>query len=946
MKPDHVGAIVSAPWVGAFFWTFVAGGLRTEAKRRGVKLSKLEALSVQQQAAQIDQLLDRGVQAIIMKPMGTAEPVLLAALDRAGAAGVPVVTLDSVLEHRAVVATVGTDNASAMVASADLVSERLQGNGKLVYFAGDQRLPAGAVRNKSFHEWLRAHAGFELVGEVAVDWVTPMSRRAFGAERMQELLRVVPRFDALVSASDEAALGALDAIRAAGLKVPLIVGFDGLPEALLEVREGGMTATMMQSAEGIAQAAVDLSLRAIAREPVERVVHVEALLVTAANVEAIALRSLQIVPGLVYDLSESHEAQKKLQQQIISKQRKTLSAVAAASDAMSSIRDRDQMVDELVKVLVRDFGLASAQVVPADTAEALPQAPESLALASPTDPALKRRYAACMASRHAELLTDAAELQCLASAGGRPVGAALFLPLFASGRAMGLLDLRAEQASAFDAEAADILGAIAHQLANAFEIAMLYEETVRLAKSELHETHEKLAHAQRAEHLSNYDALTDLPNRRLFDSLLAQAVVQAKRYGRELAVLFLDLDRFKLVNDTMGHAAGDRLLQEAAVRLKGCLRESDTVARLGGDEFVVLLPELPETRHPATVAGKILTAIGEPFSLDRNEFKVTASIGISIFPQDGPDGAALTKNADIAMYQAKREGKNNFQYYSEQLNAHSLQRLALEAGLRRALEQGEFRLHYQPKRATTTELVTGVEALLRWQHPELGLVGPMDFLPVAEEMGLSVAIGRWVIKTACRQNVQWQRTGIPDLVVAVNLTARQLMNEGLVKDIGAILDETGMRANCLELEVAERTLTHDVERSVAILDALKQRGVRLAIDDFGAGYSSLSALKRFPLDTVKIDRSFIRGVASDAADKHVAQAIIAMGRTLSLTIVAQGVETREQADFLRRNACDECQGFYFNAAVPPEELTSLLDRQVRSLAPAKSTDAASASTSR
>lgn len=935
MKPVHIGAIVSAPWVGAFFWTIVASGLRTEALRQQVKLSKLTALTVQEQAAQIEQLLERGAQAIIMKPMGSAEPALLAALDRASAAGVPVITLDSVLNHRAVIATIGTDNTSAMVASAEFVSERLKGRGKVIYFGGDDRLPAGAVRNASFHEWLRAHAGLELVHEIRVDWVTPMSRRAFGAERMQEILRIVPRFDALISASDEAALGALDAIRAANLEVPLIIGFDGLPEALLEVRAGGMTATIQQSAEGIARTAIDLSLRAIAHEPIARVIHVETLLVTAANAEATALKSLQIVPLLIYDLSESHEAQRQLQQQIISKQRKILSAVAAASDALSRIRQRDQMADELVKVLVMDFGLASANVVIARGSE---ESSEGLTFASPPDPLLKRRYDKCMAARHAELVTDAASLACLATEGGPPIGAALLLPLFASGRAMGLLDLRAEHASAFDAEAADVLGAIAQQLANAFEIASLYEETVRLAESELRETQEKLAHAQRAEHLSNHDALTDLPNRRLFDSLLAQAVVQAKRYGRELAVLFLDLDRFKLVNDTMGHQAGDRLLQEAAIRLKGCLRESDTVARLGGDEFVVLLTDLPDADQPATVADKILAAIGKPFTLDTHEFKVTASIGISVFPQDGSDGAALTKNADIAMYQAKREGKNNFQYYSEQLNAHSLQRLSLEAGLRRAVDQGEFRLHYQPKRGTTTELVTGVEALLRWQHPDLGLVGPMEFLPVAEEMGLSVALGRWVLKTACQQNVQWQRNGFPDLVMSVNLTSKQLMNEGLVRDIGAILDETGMRADCLELELAERTLTHDVNRSVAILGALKQRGVRLAIDDFGAGYSSLAALKRFPLDTVKIDRSFIRGVASDVADKYVAQALIAMGRTLNLTIVAQGVETQEQADFLRRNDCDECQGFYFTAAVPPEELTSLLERQARSSAPAKDTD--------
>jgi len=944
-KPVHVGAIVSAPWVGGFFWTFVASCLRTESLRQNVTLTKHAALTVEEQSAQLCQLLDIGVQAIVMKPMCDADSVLRTALDRANAAGVPIVTLDSLLDHRAVIATVGTDNASAMAEAVRFAFEQIKGTGQVAYFAGDDRLPAGAARNKSFHEVLRAHSGIQLMHEAQLDWVKPMpmSRRAFGAECMREVLMSTQRIDALISASDEAALGALDHIRAVGLDVPVIVGFDGVPEALLEISTGGMTGTVQQAAEAIARNAVELLLKAIRGEPVDRVVRVATTLITKENAEKAALRSLQLVPRLVFDLSESHLAQRDLQQQIISKQQKILSAVAAASDALSRIRERDHMAREFVTVLVKHFGLASARVVPAgsigEKEPARPVSTDSPGAGFPVsaNEGLQRQYDACMKGRCATVVTDDASLRRINVPGGPSVDAVLLLPLYVAEKSIGLLDLRAEHARAFDAESVEILVALAHQLAIAFENASLYEETVRLAQSELRETHEKLAHAQRAEHLSNHDALTDLPNRRLFNSLLAQALLQAKRYDRELAVLFLDLDRFKLVNDTMGHEAGDQLLKEAAIRLRACLRESDTVARLGGDEFVILLPELTGASHLSTVARKILSVIGKPFSLGANEFKVTASIGVSLFPHDGIDGATLTKNADIAMYQAKRQGKNNFQYYSEQINAHSLQRLSLEAGLRRALAQGEFRLHYQPKRDTATELITGLEALLRWQHPELGLVGPIDFLPVAEEMGLSVPIGKWVLQTACRQNVLWQQLGLPEMVVSVNLTPKQLMNEGLVKDIEEILGETGMRACCLELEFAERTLMHDADRCMDVLAALKQCGVRLAVDDFGAGYSSLSALKRFPLDTVKIDRSFIRGVATDDADDtdtSVAQAIIAMGRTLSLTVVAQGVETRQQVDFLRAHACDECQGFYFNAAIAPGDLTALLKKQAGPATPA------------
>jgi diguanylate cyclase (GGDEF)-like protein len=449
----------------------------------------------------------------------------------------------------------------------------------------------------------------------------------------------------------------------------------------------------------------------------------------------------------------------------------------------------------------------------------------------------------------------------------------------------------------------------------------------QLARARVRENEAHLTHARRVEYLAYHDGLTALPNRSLFNKLLSQAISQARRYHRQLAVAFIDLDRFKQINDTLGHEAGDELLKEVANRLKACVRHSDTVARLGGDEFVVLLTELSDEQYAATVAQKIITSVAKPFMLLSQEFRVTASIGISTYPKDGPDEQTLTKNADIAMYQAKEDGKNNFQFYSERLNANSLERLTLESSLRHALERNEFQLYYQAKRDIATGQITGMEALLRWQHPDLGIVAPMQFIPVAEETGLIVPIGRWVLQTACLQNVTWQKQGLPRLKIAVNLTARQFSDEHLLRDIAAILKSTGMEASLLELEIHESLLIQDIEKTLRILTDLKTMGIKIAIDDFGTGYSSLATLQRFPLDTIKIDRSYIRDIATRSEDSNLTEAIIAMGKSLSLTVVAQGVETKEQADFLRQHACDEFQGFYFNKPMSADQFTELLQVQ-------------------
>jgi diguanylate cyclase (GGDEF)-like protein len=438
---------------------------------------------------------------------------------------------------------------------------------------------------------------------------------------------------------------------------------------------------------------------------------------------------------------------------------------------------------------------------------------------------------------------------------------------------------------------------------------------------------EQLAHAERIEYLAYHDGLTSLPNRNLFSRILGDSLEAAHQQHTRIAVLFLDLDRFKQINDTLGHEVGDGLLQEVARRLKDCLRDTDTVARLGGDEFVILMPQVQELQQVAAVAQKILAAAARPFALLGQEFRITTSIGISLYPQDGLDEQTLMKNADIAMYQAKDEGKNTHRFYSEDLNANSLERLALESSLRRALERSEFELCYQTKRDVRSGRITGMEALLRWHHPDLGVIAPLHFIPVADETGLIVPIGKWVLKTACLQNVSWQQDGLPRLNMAVNLTTRQFEDDRLLLDLQEALAGSGMDPGLLELEITESLLMHDVDKNLKIISAIKALGVRIAIDDFGVGYSSLSTLQQFPLDTIKIDRSFIRDVTSQVEDKALTQAVIDMGRNLSLTVVAQGVETKEQADYLRENACDEFQGYYVDKPLPADQVAELLRTQ-------------------
>jgi diguanylate cyclase (GGDEF)-like protein len=432
------------------------------------------------------------------------------------------------------------------------------------------------------------------------------------------------------------------------------------------------------------------------------------------------------------------------------------------------------------------------------------------------------------------------------------------------------------------------------------------------------------------EHQANYDALTGLPNRNLLNDRLRQAVY-AQRSPRNLAVVFMDLDHFKFVNDSLGHSTGDKLLKAMGERLRAALREGDTVGRVGGDEFVLILNDQSNEEVIFRAMQRIASKVGEPITIDGKELYVSCSAGISMYPQDGPDVDTLLKNADAAMYRAKEHGRNNFQFYTAEMNERVNERLALENALRRALERQEFILHYQQKVDIKTGAIVGAEALVRWMHPEWGLVRPARFIPLAEETGLIVQLGEWVLREACRQTREWLDGGLKPGVVSVNLSARQFRQEGLVRMVSRILEETKLEPAHLEMELTESMVMHNVEAAIATLQGLKSLGVALSVDDFGTGYSSLSYLKDLPIDALKIDRSFVRdiGAGAEVEDGVIAQAIISLGHSLHLKVVAEGVETDQQVRFLKRHGCDELQGFFYGEPVAPADYACLLEKAKR-----------------
>lgn len=501
-------------------------------------------------------------------------------------------------------------------------------------------------------------------------------------------------------------------------------------------------------------------------------------------------------------------------------------------------------------------------------------------------------------------------------------------PLITHDKAVGVMIYMSTELETFTPEFVELLQRLADNVAFAME--------------NFDRADEKNEADERIEYLASHDSLTDLPNRETFNGLLREAIDEAQRHDRRFALLFIDLDRFKVINDSLGHEAGDLLLLEVATRLRSALRASDVVARLGGDEFVVILDQCGEIDDVQRIATGLLTALAEPMELAGHECHTTASIGIAMYPANGADAQTLTKNADMAMYLAKEDGKNGYRFFSKEVKTQSIERLSLESALRRALEREQFSLNYQPKVDMESGQITGVEALLRWNHPDLGNVSPAQFIPLAEETGLIVPIGRWVLNEACAQAIAWQRRGLLPLSMAVNLSPRQFADEHLLQDVDEALAASGMSPVLLQLEVTESMMMRNVGRALKVLDAIQSRGIRLAIDDFGTGYSSMSLMKHFPIDTIKIDRSFVRDLPQDSEDQAIAQAIISMGKALGMTVVAEGVENAEQEAFLRTHGCDEMQGFLISKPLPAKQMAELLRPMDLPIAPPLQPEADSA----
>ena len=435
---------------------------------------------------------------------------------------------------------------------------------------------------------------------------------------------------------------------------------------------------------------------------------------------------------------------------------------------------------------------------------------------------------------------------------------------------------------------------------------------------------ERKHYQEQLERQANYDGLTGLPNRQLLHDRLHQSV-STQRQIHSISVVFIDLDHFKDINDSLGHSSGDEVLRHVAERLRSSVRDGDTVARIGGDEFVLILNDQTKEDVIFRAMKRIISKVSEPMRIGHRELNITCSAGISVHPQDGFDVETLLKNADAAMYRAKANGRNNCQFYTSEMNELVNERLTLEHSLRRALERNEFSLHYQPRVDLRTGAIVAVEALVRWQHPEYGLILPDRFIPIAEETGLIVEIGKWVLETACAQSRAWRNAGLAPVVVSVNLSARQLWDGGLAAMVAGILAETGVRPEHLEMELTESVVMHDTETVISTLRGLKANGVRLSVDDFGTGYSSLSYLKRLPIDALKIDGSFVRDIDAglNVDDGILAQAIISLAHGLHLKVIAEGVESEAQMAFLKLHQCDEVQGFYYSTPLPPDECARL-----------------------
>ncbi|TMG77681.1 MAG: EAL domain-containing protein [Betaproteobacteria bacterium] len=604
---------------------------------------------------------------------------------------------------------------------------------------------------------------------------------------------------------------------------------------------------------------------------------------------------------------------------MIARLARTCAVLSGFSSAMSRIRDRRRLFDEACGIAVRhgSYRMAWVGVPEAGTNELSPVAQAGFdgGYLREVVPLLRDagedRGALGQALRRKKTvvvndLKADPNVACKKAALARGYRSMASLPVLVDGRVAALFVLYSAQTGFFDGDELALLKHLAGHISLALKCF---------------EKEEKL------NHLAYYDVLTKSANRSLLRDRLTLAIANAGRHGRQVAVISVDIDNFKYINNSLGHKAGDQLLKSVTERLGSCVRDGDTIARQGGDEFVIVLPDQVSDEHASQVIKRILAAIAQPISIGEREFNITCSIGASFYPQDGSDGETILKNADAAMYGAKELGRNTFQFYAKEIDAKINERLMLENSLRRAVEREEFLLQYQPQIHLNRGKITGAEALIRWQHPELGMVSPDKFIPLAEETGLIEPIGEWVLRTACAQNKAWQDARLPAITVSINLSARQFRHKGLAETIARALRETGLKAECLGLELTESLVMHNAAAGALMLGNLKQMGVKLSIDDFGTGYSSLSYLRRFPIDELKIDQSFVRDVMTDPDDAIIAKAIIALAHGLNLRVTAEGVETKEHIDFLQGRRCDQAQGFYFSKPLHSREFEELLQQK-------------------
>jgi diguanylate cyclase (GGDEF)-like protein/PAS domain S-box-containing protein len=866
VERDHSLHIGFSCFDAVYIWSLIGQTIQDEAKKLGIKTTIWGSPNVADQLLAIDTLVKQGIDALIISPIISNCPDFIPLLAKAKEKNIPIMLIGSEIDGVDFLPLVWSDHYGGQAQITQLVFEHVGRTGRVAYIRGRQGLAAHSLRTKAFHDVLQRYTGVELVFEDKHD--PKLSFEDCGRNLTRQILAKAPDVNAIVTSVDRIAMGVLDVLKQQRLSGRIAVtGFDGIPHAFHAVHEGTLLGTVAQRGHELAKQALADTLKLVRGEAIAPKTLLPVQVITRGNVVGPALEAFRYLPGVLDQLAEDSKVRRELIDSLRSSEERFRSLVELSSDWYWEQDVNFRFVSNEganARFLNPMLGKTLWELPNTGVMETQWQAHRSLL--DKHEPFYDFEF------QH----VDADGKPCYISLSGRPV---------------------------FDSHG-----------------------SFKCYRGVGKDITERRKSADKIQNLAYYDVLTSLPNRSYFTQQINHALVVSKRHERKFAILFIDLDRFKTINDALGHEAGDQLLQEVGKRLKACLRAGDMVARFGGDEFVVLLEEIKEPQHAATVARKILASVAQSLWIGNYEHQVTASVGIAIYPDDGTDQQTLMKHADVAMYLAKDQGKNNFQFYSNTTNMHSHERLAMESSLRHALQHDEFLLHYQPKIDLRTNEITGMEALLRWQRPGAELVPPAQFIPLAEETGLIVPIGKWVIRTACVQIVAWQQRGLGGFPVAVNLSPRQFFDERLVTDVSEIIRETGVNPTLLEFEITESMVMYKTDKAIALLAALKAMGIRLAIDDFGTGYSSFALLKRFPIDTIKIDRSFIKDIPRDTEDGALTNAIISMGKAIKLKVIAEGVERKEQLVYLQKHACDEMQGFYFSKPVPAADVELLLDR--------------------